>query len=91
MSATTIVQARRELAHRVSGGFEVALYWSALDDSTSVEIWQRASGEILFFTSPPSTPSTPSTIPSPIFRGRSTHDRSGAVGQPLHVASLDIG
>ncbi len=41
MSVTTIVQPRRELARRVSGGIEIALYWSAHDNSTSVEVRQR--------------------------------------------------
>jgi hypothetical protein len=40
-----LVQPRRELARRVSGGIEVALYWSPLDNSTTVEVWQVASGE----------------------------------------------
>jgi hypothetical protein len=38
-----IVQPRRELAHRVTGGIEVTLYWSPDDDSTTVEVWQPAS------------------------------------------------
>ncbi len=44
---------RRELARRVSGDIEVALYWSARDDSTSVEIRQSASGVTQRFTVAP--------------------------------------
>ena len=44
-----LVQPRRELAQRVSGGIEVTLYWSPLDDSTSVEVWDAASEETLVF------------------------------------------
>jgi hypothetical protein len=41
-----------ELAHRVSGGTEIRLYWNADEDSTSVEVWQPASGEFLLFEVP---------------------------------------
>ena len=41
-----------ELAHRVSGGMEIKLYWNADEDSTSVEVWQPASGELLLFEVP---------------------------------------
>jgi hypothetical protein len=44
------VETRRELARRVNGGIEVTLYWNALDNSTSIEVWQPASEEILLFT-----------------------------------------
>jgi hypothetical protein len=47
------VQTDRELAHRVSGGIEVALYWSPLDDSTTVEVWDAASEEMVVFAVPP--------------------------------------
>jgi hypothetical protein len=40
---------RRELAHRVTGGIEVTLYWNAIDDTTAVEVWQPATEELLFF------------------------------------------
>jgi hypothetical protein len=33
----------RELAHRVSGGIEVTLYWNADDNSTSVEVFDVAT------------------------------------------------
>jgi hypothetical protein len=45
-----LARPRRELARRVSGGMEITLYWSAHDDSTSIEIWQPASGETLLFS-----------------------------------------
>ena len=47
-----VVQPRRELARRVSGGIEVALYWSPLDDSTTVEVWDTAYDETLVFAVP---------------------------------------
>ena len=47
------VQSDRELARRVSGGIEVALYWSPLDDTTTVEVWNAASEEILVFAIAP--------------------------------------
>ena len=50
MSATATIQRRRELARRISGGIEITLYWSAHDDSTSVEVSQPSSGETLLFT-----------------------------------------
>ena len=48
-----LVQPRRELARRVSGGIEVALYWSPLDDSTTVEVWDAVSDETIVFSVPP--------------------------------------
>jgi hypothetical protein len=47
------VEPRRELTSRVSGGIEVTLYWSARDDSTSIELWQAATDETLTFPIPP--------------------------------------
>jgi hypothetical protein len=47
------VQPRRELARRVSGGIEVALYWSPLDDSTTVEVRDTAFDETIVFGVPP--------------------------------------
>jgi phosphoribosylformylglycinamidine (FGAM) synthase-like enzyme len=38
-----------ELAHRVSGGIEVTLFWSPVDDSTAVEVWDARSEERLVF------------------------------------------
>jgi hypothetical protein len=46
---TLPINARRELARRVSGGFEVALYWNSGDDTTSIEIWQPGSNLTLHF------------------------------------------
>ena len=45
-----VTRSRRELASRVSGGIEVTLYWSADDNSTSIEVWQSSSEETLHFT-----------------------------------------
>ena len=50
MPTATVCNPRRELARRVSGGIEVTLYWSAHDNSTSVEIWQPEPEETLTFT-----------------------------------------
>lgn len=50
MSATTIIQPRRELARRITGDLVVALYWSAHDNSTSLEIRQPGSGKSERFT-----------------------------------------
>jgi hypothetical protein len=47
------VQPRRELAQRVSGGVEVTLYWSPLDNSTTVQVWDSASEETIVFGVPP--------------------------------------
>lgn len=44
-----LAQPRRELARRVNGGIEVALYWSPFDNSTTVEVWQATSEETLVF------------------------------------------
>lgn len=52
MSPATTLWSRRELAHRVSGGIEVTLYWRADDNSTSIEVWQPASEERLAFAVP---------------------------------------
>ena len=41
-----------ELAYRVSSGMEIRLYWNADEDSTSVEVWQPASGELLILEVP---------------------------------------
>ncbi len=52
MSATTIADQRRELAHRVGGGLEIKLYWNAADDSTSVEVKRIVSGTTMRFAVP---------------------------------------
>jgi len=53
--AMTVVipKARCELARRVSGGVEVALYWSADDNTTSIEVWQAETGETVLFAVAP--------------------------------------
>jgi hypothetical protein len=48
-----IAQPRRELARRASGAIEVALYWSPLDNSTTVEVWDAGSEETLLFAVAP--------------------------------------
>ena len=48
-----VVQPLRELARRVSGGIDVALYWSPLDDSTIVEVYDAASEETIVLIVPP--------------------------------------
>jgi hypothetical protein len=49
MCAATTRFSRRELAHRASSDVEVTLYWSPVDDSTSIEVWQLASNQRLSF------------------------------------------
>ena len=52
MSAPLLYDHRRELACRVSGDLEVTLYWDSGANSTTVEVWQHASGETLAFAVP---------------------------------------
>lgn len=52
MTAPTIFSLRRELARRVGAGLEVTLFWDAVDDSTSIEIWHEASNQLLRFAVP---------------------------------------
>jgi len=47
------MQPRRELAHRVSGGLEVTLFWGSLDDSTTVEVYDAVTEETIVFPVPP--------------------------------------
>jgi hypothetical protein len=47
------IEHRRELARRVTGGIEVALYWSPLENSTTVEVCEVASEETLVFAVTP--------------------------------------
>lgn len=47
--AFTVPGPRRELARRVTGGLEITLYWSADDNSTTIEVWQAATDETLCF------------------------------------------
>jgi hypothetical protein len=48
-----VVEPRRELARRVSGGIEVALYWTPLDNRTTVEVWDSGYDETLVFAVTP--------------------------------------
>jgi hypothetical protein len=52
--STALLQslARRELDRRVNAGFEVALFWDAGDDTTSVEVYHAATDEIISFRVP---------------------------------------
>jgi hypothetical protein len=47
MAALTIVDQRRELAHRIAGGLEVTLYWHQGDNRTSIQVHHLASGTTL--------------------------------------------
>ena len=49
MTGVLLHRQRRELAHRVSGGTEFTLYWSADDGSTSIEIRQAETDVTLEF------------------------------------------
>ena len=49
MTAAAVLEPLRELAHRVSGGVEVTLYWSADNNRTSIEVWQHETDETLAF------------------------------------------
>ena len=53
MTLAALLEPLRELAHRVSGGVEVTLYWSADDNRTSIEVWQHDTNETLVFPVPP--------------------------------------
>jgi hypothetical protein len=43
------METTRELAHRISGGMEVTLYWCVEDDSIHIEVRQPATQESLGF------------------------------------------
>ena len=45
--------ARRELARRVSGGLEIALFWDRRDNSTSIDLHDDAVEETISFRVPP--------------------------------------
>ena len=53
MTGATLIDRRRELAHRVDGGLEVTLSWNAADNSTSIELRHVASETRLRFAVPP--------------------------------------
>jgi len=43
MAIASVSVRRRELAHRVSSGLDVTLYWNTGDNSTSIEVRHIAS------------------------------------------------
>jgi hypothetical protein len=49
----TAIRTRRELAHRSSGGIEVALFWCADNNRTTIEIWHAATDELFTFSVAP--------------------------------------
>ena len=52
MATATVINRERELAHRVSSGLEVTLYWNAADNGTSIEVRDLASEKTLRFAVP---------------------------------------
>jgi len=52
MSDTVKKIPRRELAHRVSGGLEITLYWRPHDDVVSIAVYQLATEETISFRVP---------------------------------------
>jgi hypothetical protein len=52
VATATVINRERELAHRVSSGLEVTLYWNAADDGTSIEVRDLASETTLRFAVP---------------------------------------
>jgi hypothetical protein len=46
------INRHRELAHRVSSGLEVTLYWNAADNGTSIEVRDLASETTVRFAVP---------------------------------------
>ena len=54
MSTTAFTStARRELARRVSGGLEIALFWDRRDNSTSIDLHHEDVDETISFRVPP--------------------------------------
>jgi len=43
VATATISNRQRELAHRVSSGLEITLYWNAADNRTSLEVRHLAT------------------------------------------------
>jgi hypothetical protein len=41
--------ARRELASRVTGDLEITLYWEAQENTTSIEVHQKATAQTIAF------------------------------------------
>ena len=50
--ATLTETTRRELARRVSGGLEIALFWDKRDNSTSIDLHHDAVDETISFRVP---------------------------------------
>jgi hypothetical protein len=50
MASPSTSRGRRELAHRASAGMDVTLYWSAVDDRTSLVLCLHATEEVMEFT-----------------------------------------
>ena len=54
MSTSSITDAtRHELACRVNGGLEIALFWETYDNSTTIDVHQASTEETLSFRVPP--------------------------------------
>ena len=51
--ATLTETTRRELARRVSGGLEIALFWDKRDNSTSIDLRHDSIDETISFRVPP--------------------------------------
>ena len=76
-----------------AAGIEITLYWSAADNSTSIEVWQPESGETLAFAVPPERaldafyhPFAHLTLASPTRSRRSAYDREAIAGRPVRSA-----
>lgn len=52
VATATVIDRDRELAHRVSSGLEVTLYWNAADNDTSLEVRHLATETTLRFAVP---------------------------------------
>ena len=53
MNSTALTQiGRHELAQRVTGGLEITLYWNVHDNTTTIEVYQSATGETISFPVP---------------------------------------
>jgi hypothetical protein len=54
MSTTAFAgTARHELARRISGGLEIALFWDRRDNSTSIDLHHEDVDETISFQVPP--------------------------------------
>ena len=52
MTAATVIDRPRELAHRIGSGLEVTLYWNAADNTASIEVRHVASDTTLRYGVP---------------------------------------